>query len=317
MVGKIGAVSKRSPVKPVAKRVAKPVAKSAVKRVAKPGAKPGAKPAAKPGAKPAAKRAGVKRATPKAKKVNFNKLLIIIRNVANRTHKKGRMTGGGLEDAKNTILKYLISSDLTTAIIGLIKNIGVNAAGANYLLSGTDILKVGTGSLAELLSAIDTVCETMRTITIAPTGVNKDDIINIAASINVANTTNIANIEEINTKIASKDTTDSVGAVADAAEKDSKNPIAIEIKNKTSLDTAITIDDAFNKIKGVAISQITENSIKDKCDELIKKLTALKYDVIFEHIKITATIDEEVKRNFAMLMIAITLAKIHDIIKDM
>jgi hypothetical protein len=32
------------------------------------------------------------------------------------------MTGGALEDAKNTILKYLISSDLTTAIIGLINN---------------------------------------------------------------------------------------------------------------------------------------------------------------------------------------------------
>jgi hypothetical protein len=227
------------------------------------------------------------------------------------------MTGGGLEDAKNEILKYLIGSNLTSAIIDLIKNDDVNAAGANYLLSGTDILKVGTGSLAELLSAIDTVCETMRTSTIASTGVNNDDIINIAASINAANTTNIANIEEINTKIASKDTTDSVGAGADAADKDSKNPIAIEIKNKASLGTAITIDEAFNKIKGVAISQITDNSIKDKCDELIKKLTALKYDVIFEHIKITATIDKEVKKQFAMLMIAITLAKIHDIIKDM
>lgn len=121
MVGKIGTATKRTP--------AKPGAKPAVKRVAKPGAKPGVKRVAnavKPGVKrvanavkPVAKRAGVKRATPKAKKVNFDKLLIIIRNVANRTHKKGRMTGGSVDDAMNEITGFLSGDNFKDALKAL------------------------------------------------------------------------------------------------------------------------------------------------------------------------------------------------------
>ena len=126
MVGKIGTVTKRTPAKPAVKRVAKPGAKPAVKRVAKPGVKPAvkrvanaAKPGVKRAAKPVAKRAGVKRATPKAKKVNFDKLLIIIRNVANRTHKKGRMTGGAVDDAMKTIKVFLSGDDFKGAFNAL------------------------------------------------------------------------------------------------------------------------------------------------------------------------------------------------------
>jgi len=332
MVGKIGAVSKRSPVKPAAKRVAKPGAKPAVKPGAKPVAKSAvkrvAKPGAKPGAKPAAKRAGVKRATPKAKKVNFNKLLIIIRNVANRTHKKGRMTGGALEDAKNTILKYLISSDLTTAIIGLIKNDdrndvakGTNTPEDNYLLRiGGDMLKVGDGSLAELLSIIDKVLVTMRGVTGVtgvPSGsaVTVDDIKNIATSINLVNQVNYTEIEEINKGMKGKLQTTPVGAAATATT--AINPADITTGNNIKDSNTISIDDAFKPFNSVAISHIIDNKINDEYEKLINKLTALKYEAIYDHIKKTPAIDDVLKKNFAMLMIAITLAKIHDIIKGM
>lgn len=126
MVGKIGTVTKRAPAKPAVKRVAKPGAKPAVKRVAKPGVKPAVKrianavkPGVKRAAKPVAKRAGVKRATPKAKKVNFDKLLIIIRNVANRTHKKGRMTGGSVDDAMKEITIFLSGDNFKNAFNAL------------------------------------------------------------------------------------------------------------------------------------------------------------------------------------------------------
>ena len=88
--------------------------KPAVKRVAN-----AAKPGVKRAAKPVAKRAGVKRATPKAKKVNFDKLLIIIRNVANRTHKKGRMTGGAVDDAMKEITGFLSGDNFKDALKAL------------------------------------------------------------------------------------------------------------------------------------------------------------------------------------------------------
>ena len=203
MVGKIGTATKRAPAKPAVKRVAKPGAKPAVKRVAnavKPGVKRVAnavKRVAKPGAKPGVKRAGVKRATPKAKKVNFNKLLIIIRNVANRTHKKGRMTGGALEDAKNTIFKYLVGSELTTAIIGLIQNDDSNPIGIttstpedNFLFrQNGGIKKVGTGgTMVELLTAVDKLLYVMKSVATAPL---------TPANGNLANNTNLNYIAHI------------------------------------------------------------------------------------------------------------------------
>lgn len=336
MVGKIGTATKRAPAKPAVKRVAKPGVKPGVKRVAnavKPGVKRVAnavKPGVKRVAKPGVKRAGVKRATPKAKKVNFNKLLIIIRNVANRTHKKGRMTGGGLDDAKNTIFKYLVGSELTSAIISLINkddrdtgNNTVNTKEDNKLLRTGDILKVGDGSLAELLSAIDTVLNTMGKISSDPVGFTADNIKNIASSINDANDTNNKDIETINAHIVSKDQNTSVGAAAKASNDIHKNnPIAITTANKAiaKATITITIDEAFKVFEGksLAISTIEIDNIKDKYTDLINKLVALKYDDIYIYISNpTNKVDEEVKKNFAMLMIAITLAKIHKIIEAM
>ena len=343
MVGKIGAVSKRTPVKPAAKRVAKPVAKSAVKRVAN-GAKPGAKPGAKRVAKPVAKRAGVKRATPKAKKVNFNKLLIIIRNVANRTHKKGRMTGGALEDAKNTILKYLISSDLTTAIIGLINNDDSNPAGLttttpedNLILRvGAGIKKVGTGgTMVELLTAIDKLLTVMKSITaaLAPangnlaTNIHLNNIAHIIAEENIAN---FAELTTINSSTATFTVANPATTPLEAAVKaaTAAGNTAVEMSNTpmavnppaAPLDKLDTNFDVFNTSPSLAISSITTNAIDVNYTSLITALVSLEYKPIYDYILTSGSagvpaIDAGVKKHFAMLMIAITLAKIHKIIE--
>jgi hypothetical protein len=340
MVGKIGAVSKRSPVKPAAKRVAKPAAKPG----AKPVAKSAVKRVAKPTAKPAAKRAGVKRATPKAKKVNFNKLLIIIRNVANRTHKKGRMTGGGLEDAKNTILKYLIGSELTSAIIGLIKNddrtpgaLNTSSQEDNLILRvGSGIKKVGTGgTMVDLLTAIDTFLSVMKNANtpLVPANGNKATINlnNIAYIIAEENKDNINELNAINNTATTFNATNAATTALEAALKVATNGnTTVEINNTQTISTlpASPYDklddnfDLFNKSPSLAISSITSDSINTSYTSLIKTFTDINYNDTYEYILTTGTggvlhINEKVKRDFAMLMIAITLAKIHNIIKDM
>ena len=314
MVGKIGAVSKRTPVKPVAK--------PAVKRVAKPAAKPAVKRVAKPVAKSAVKRAGVKRATPKAKKVNFNKLLIIIRNVANRTHKKGRMTGGGLEVAKNTIFKYLIGSELTSAIIGLIKNDDrdpVNPATASQ--SDNLILRVAVadgikkvGIFDEILTLMDKTQSALVKYT--PTK-------NIGLGICKKNRNNFVDIQEL---IGKKD--DAVKAAVTAAGKefnletkahldDTDTDMAQYIKDMPT--KGHTTDDDFIEAElktfGANSLHKADKSIDDEYEKIITSLIDIKYDKTYDAVKTTA--DDVLKKNFAMLMIAITLAKIHDIIKGM
>ena len=349
MVGKIGTVTKRTPAKPAVKRVAKPGAKPAVKRVAKPGVKPAvkrvanaAKPGVKRAAKPVAKRAGVKRATPKAKKVNFDKLLIIIRNVANRTHKKGRMTGGALEDAKNEIFKYLVGSGLTTAIIGLIQNDDSNTVGItsstpedNFLFrQPAGIKKVGTGgTMVELLTAVDTVLNNMKNAATPLGGANGntasiDNLKNIAHIIATENGDNTAKINDINTHVAAAGvvTTPLAAAAATATAGNthivnSNTPVVPT--TLTSLATYPTLQqnfDVFNASPSLAISSITSDNIDTSYGNLINILDELTPEAPYTFIKdpaISNGVDANVKKNFAMLMIAITLAKIHKIIEAM
>ena len=357
MVGKIGTATKRAPAKPGVKRVAKPAkpgAKPAVKRVAKPGAKPAVKRVAnavKPGvkrvAKPVAKRAGVKRATPKAKKVNFDKLLIIIRNVANRTHKKGRMTGGALEDAKNEIFKYLVGSELTTAIIGLIQNddrdtnnIGASTPEDNFLFRQPDgIKKVGTGgTMVELLTAIDVVLNNMKDSHTPLAGVNGntatiDNLKNIAHLIATDNVDNIAKIVEINTQVAVTSGTASTAVEAASVAATTagtvgvtpivNNNVLAAVATLTTIVTYPTLENNFNVFNtspSLAISSITTDNIDTSYTALIDILDELTpkppYDFIKDPLNVT-NVDENVRKQFAMLMIAITLAKIHKIIRAM
>jgi hypothetical protein len=311
MVGKIGAVSKRSPVKPAAKRVAKPgakpVAKSAVKRVAK------------PGAKPAAKRAGVKRATPKAKKVNFNKLLIIIRNVANRTHKKGRMTGGGLEDAKNTILKYLIGSELTGAIIGLIKNDDTQGGAPDPL--DNMLLRVAVADGIKKVGIFDDILTSMDKTQMAL--VQNIPTKNIGLGICKKNQINFGDIRGLIEKkfpaveaAVAQSTSKKFEPDTKAHLEDKDTDMAQYIKER---DAATSTDDDFinaelKKLSATSLDK-ADGSIETEYNKLIALLIAIKYDKTYEEVKIAK--DEGIKKNFAMLMIAITLAKIHNIIKDM
>ena len=309
MVGKIG-TAKRTPAKPAVKRVAKPGAKPAVKRVAnavKPGVKRVAnavKRVAKPGAKPGVKRAGVKRATPKAKKVNFNKLLIIIRNVANRTHKKGRMTGGALEDAKNTIFKYLVGSELTSAIIGLFKN----ADDANLLLNLADadgIKKIGTFDV--ILTNMDKVQSAL---------ISNADTKNIGFGICKKNEKNFKEIDDL-------DTDDNVLKAKTAVPL--ATPLAIE-KNAHLTSTNTDFDSYVKSISTSNEESLDENikkynkslhdevGIKTEYEKLIKILIDINYDPTYKEVNKASV---ENKKNFAMLMIAITLAKIHKIIEAM
>ena len=313
MVGKIGTVTKRTPAKPAVKRVAKPGAKPAVKRVAKPGVKPAVKRvanAAKPGvkrvakaAKPVAKRAGVKRATPKAKKVNFDKLLIIIRNVANRTHKKGRMTGGAVDDAKNEIFKYLVGSELTSAIIGLFKN----ADDGNLLLNLAEadgIKKVGTFDV--ILTNMDKVQSAL---------ISNADTKNIGFGICKKNENNFKEIDDL-------DTDDNVLKAKSAVPL--ATPLAIE-KNAHLTSTNTDFDSYVKSISTSNDSSLDENikkynkslhdevGIKTEYEKLIKILIDINYDPTYKEVNKASV---ENKKNFAMLMIAITLAKIHEIIKD-
>ena len=311
MVGKIGTATKRTPAKPAVKRVAKP----AVKRVAKPGVKPAVKrianavkPGVKRAAKPVAKRAGVKRATPKAKKVNFDKLLIIIRNVANRTHKKGRMTGGAVDDAKNEILKYLVGSELTSAIIGLFKN----ADDGNLLLNLADadgIKKVGT--FDAILTYMDKVQNGLVT--------NPDTTIkNIGFGICKKNDSNFKDIDglDTDTNVAKAKTAASVTVLAidNNAHLDSSNTEFDTYVKSISTSNDDLLDENI-KNYGKSLHEVT--GIKVVYDDLIKKLTDINYETTYNNVLTNASTSVEVKKNFAMLMIAITLAKIHKIIEAM
>lgn len=352
MVGKIG-TAKRAPAKPAVKRVAKPGAKPAVKRVAnavKPAVKRVAnavKRVAKPGAKPGVKRAGVKRATPKAKKVNFNKLLIIIRNVANRTHKKGRMTGGGLDDAKNTIFKYLVGSELTSAIISLIKNDDSNTGSIttstpedNFLFrQPAGIKKVGTGgTMVELLTAVDTVLNNLKNAATPLGGANGntatiDNLKNIAHLIATENGDNTTKIAEINTQVAVPGgvVTTAVEAASVAATAVAAAGNTLIVNNHapavaaalTTLATYPTLEqnfNVFNASPSLAISSITTDNIDTSYGTLINILDELTPIPTYDFIKVQANsigVDANVRKQFAMLMIAITLAKIHKIIVAM
>lgn len=342
MVGKIGTATKRAP--------AKPAAKPAVKRVAKPGAKPAVKRVAnavKRVAKPVAKRAGVKRATPKAKKVNFDKLLIIIRNVANRTHKKGRMTGGALEDAKNEIFRYLVGSELTTAIIGLINNNDSDPSGFsnstavdNFLFRQPDgIKKVGTGgTMVELLTAIDVVLTSMKNANTPLTGTNgniatNDNLKNIAHLIATDNVDNIAKIVEINTQVAVTSGTASTAVEAASVAATTagtvgvtpivNNNVLAAVATLTTIVTYPTLENNFNVFNtspSLAISSITTDNIDTSYTALIDILDELTPKPPYDFIKVPANannIEANVRKQFAMLMIAITLAKIHKIIRAM
>ena len=314
MVGKIGTATKRTPAKPGAKpavkRVAKPAVKPAVKRVAKPGVKRvanAAKPGVKRAAKPVAKRAGVKRATPKAKKVNFDKLLIIIRNVANRTHKKGRMTGGALEDAKNEIFKYLVGSGLTTAIIGLFKN----ADDANDLLNidPNGIKKIGIFDV--ILTNMDKVQNGLVTNP-------NTDIKNIGFGICKKNENNFKDIDgldaDTNVAKAKAAATVTVLTIDKKARLDSSNA-DFKTYETNLVNSSKSIDDYLDEnIKTYEKSLHDEVGIKTEYEKLIKILIDINYDPTYKEVN---KFSVENKKNFAMLMIAITLAKIHQIIEAM
>jgi hypothetical protein len=76
----------------------------------------------------------------------------------------------------------------------------------------------------------------------------------------------------------------------------------------------------FNTTQSLAISSITTNAIDVNYTSLITALVSLEYKPIYDYILTSGSagvpaIDAGVKKHFAMLMIAITLAKIHKIIE--
>jgi hypothetical protein len=242
--------------------------------------------------------------------------------------------------------KYLISSDLTTAIIGLIKNDDSNPGALTTSLPEDNLIlrvvagikKVGTGgTMVELLTAIDKLLTVMKNITIALAPTNGNTAATnihlnyIAHIIAKENKDNFIELNAINSSTAAFTVANPATTPLEAAVKvATAGDTPVEINNTSMtvnlpaspLDKLDTNFDLFNTSPSLAISSITTDTINVNYTSLIKAFTDINYIDTYEYILTTGTgtipaINAEVKRNFAMLMIAITLAKIHNIIKDM